>query len=241
MNQITNYDAACQAVALCMEVDEVKHWIDKAAAMKEYARQAKDRNMEAHAAEVRIRAERQLGILLAAERQAGDLSSGPIPKENNWSSSTTNTRESLAERGISKDLSSRAQKLAAVPQEQFDGELKELGERNRQEGARVKSKLEAIGEKIMERDKPDIDPTQYYGPSDEELDGLMAEAEADTEKLRDLMNGDDPLGKALAEVKRQSLEIRTLKFARDEYQNKYGEVLKMFKAARNKLRKLEGK
>ena len=69
----------------------------------------------------------------------------------------------------------------------------------------------------------------------------MAEAEADTEKLRDLMNGDDPLGKALAEVKRQSLEIKTLKFARDEYQNKYGEVLKMFKAARNKLRKLEGK
>ena len=220
-----------------MEVDEVKHWIDKAAAMKEYARQAKDRKMEAHAAEVRIRAERQLGLLLAAEKADGNFNKGGRPSENNRSVAVTG----LESHGISKNLSSRAQKLAAVPQAQFDGELKELGERNRQEGARVKSKLEAIGEKIIERDKPDLDPTQYYGPSDEELAGLMAEAEADTEKLRDLMNGDDPLGKALAEVKRQSLEIKTLKFARDEYQNKYGEVLKMFKAARNKLRKLEGK
>ena len=223
-----------------MEVDEVKHWIDKAAAMKEYARQAKDRNMEAHAAEVRIRAERQLGLLLAQKKQDGGLNPaatlnrGPVVVNHD-------NGKTLADLGVSRDLSSRAQKLAAVPQEQFDGELKELGERNRQEGARIKSKLEAIGEKILERDKPDVDPTQYYGPSDEELAGLMAESEADTEKLRDLMNADDPLGHALAEVKRQLLEIKTLKFARDEYQNKYGEVLKMFKAARNKLRKLEGK
>ena len=223
-----------------MEVDDVKHWIDKAAAMKEYARQAKDRNMEAHAAEVRIRAERQLGVLLAQKKQDGGLNPVATLKHSIVVTSKDSDR-TLSDLGVSRNLSSRAQKLAAVPQAQFDGELKELGERNRQEGARVKSKLEAIGEKIMERDKPDLDPTQYYGPSDEELAGLMAEAEADTAKLRDLMNGDDPLGRALAEVNRQLLEIKTLKFARDEYQNKYGEVLKMFKAARNKLRKLEGK
>ncbi len=75
---------------------------------------AKNRQMEADAAEIRFRSERRLGELLAASpKNAGARGVGKsgVPKKN----------PTLEDAGIDKKLSSRAQKLAAVPDEKFEG------------------------------------------------------------------------------------------------------------------------
>jgi len=61
---LIRYTAACRAVAECRTVDEAKDLRDKA--MRACAHQAKNRDLEIDAAEIRMRAERKL-------RGAGDF------------------------------------------------------------------------------------------------------------------------------------------------------------------------
>jgi hypothetical protein len=60
------YDAACRAVAECVRVDEAKDIRDKAEAIRVYARQVKNPQLEADAWAIRKRAERQIGKLSLA-------------------------------------------------------------------------------------------------------------------------------------------------------------------------------
>jgi len=68
MTQLIRYEAACRAIAEAKQVDEVKDMADKAEAMRVYARQAQNRDMEVDAAEIRIRAERRLGEMIAEQQ-----------------------------------------------------------------------------------------------------------------------------------------------------------------------------
>ena len=114
MNQtgLAKYDAARYALSVAVEVDEVKDIRDKAAAMAAYARQAQDKELLQWATEIKVRAERRAGQMLAEmELKPGVKSIGnvavPIP-------------QTLDEIGISKNQSSRWQKLAAVSNEKFE-------------------------------------------------------------------------------------------------------------------------
>ncbi|GAD20930.1 hypothetical protein [Acidovorax sp. MR-S7] len=158
-NQLIKYEAACRALAECKAVDEVKAWADKAAAMQAYGKMAKDKTLEVTAAEIRIRAERRLGEMLAQQKSDGGLSKGAAgagvnqhtPKEVRSSAATA---PKLADAGISKDLSSRAQKLAAVPEAEFEAEVAQWKDRVSAEGARVSARLEKKGaQRIKEAEK----------------------------------------------------------------------------------------
>src|SRR5690606_23443592 len=69
VTSLTKYDAACRALAEAKATDEVKSVRDKAEAMRVYAHQAKNRQLEIDAAEIRIRAERRLGELIVEQKE----------------------------------------------------------------------------------------------------------------------------------------------------------------------------
>jgi hypothetical protein len=117
--ELVRYDAMCRAIAVAYEVDEVKEIRDRAAALEHYARQAHNVEAERLCCEIRLRAERKAGELLRqmekAKGAAGNQYTGPV--ERNDGSKT------LSELGISRDQSSRWQKLAQVPAPQFEAAL----------------------------------------------------------------------------------------------------------------------
>ncbi len=74
---LAKYNAACRAVAHTVTVDEAKEPRDKGEAMRAYAKQAKNKNLEVQAAEIRIRAERRFPEGYATHsRKRWSLSSG---------------------------------------------------------------------------------------------------------------------------------------------------------------------
>jgi hypothetical protein len=54
--KLIKYDAACRAIAAAKRVDEVKHIRDVSIAMRAYAKQANNHDLEADAIEIRMRA-----------------------------------------------------------------------------------------------------------------------------------------------------------------------------------------
>lgn len=117
---LVHYNAACMALAAAKSTDEVKDWRDKAEAMRAYAHQSKNRQLEIDAAEIRIRAERLLGELLIEQKATIGLNTGAagigtsaVPKENRT--------PTLSDIGVDKKLSSHAQKVAAIPVAEFEG------------------------------------------------------------------------------------------------------------------------
>lgn len=166
MNELVRYDAACRALAEAKAVDEVKDIADKAAAMGLYARQAKNRDLEIDAAEIRMRAERRLGEMLASSpKNAGARGVGKsgVPAEH----------PTFKDAGIDKKLSSRAQRMAAVPEDKFEGMIGEWRERVQQENERVTSNLLKAGEIARERER--YQETIESGGTVESLEALAAD------------------------------------------------------------------
>lgn len=139
MTQLALYETAREALAAAVRIDEVVDIRNDAERAKAYARIARDRKMQADATELVTRAERKLGILLRRVKDAGLLSQGGRPAErSNLSEPETgadaepvfdNTPFTLAEIGIDKKLSSRAQKMAALDDQTFEVVVVESRER----------------------------------------------------------------------------------------------------------------
>jgi len=123
-NTPVQYEAARAALAKCVKTDECKGWVDRAAAMKVYARQAKDREMEMNAVEIRVRAERRLGELIQLQKQTVGLAKGRAGpgrgKAGAKAGPAFNDAPTLADAGIDKKLSSRCQGLASIPECEFE-------------------------------------------------------------------------------------------------------------------------
>ena len=99
---LAKYDAMCRAIAEAHAVDEVKDIRDKAQAIEIYSRQARNFDNEVRAIEIRIRAERRVGELLAemdrAQGKRSDLVTSP-------QAGTKSFDEQLGDYGISRNQS----------------------------------------------------------------------------------------------------------------------------------------
>ncbi|MFH5806820.1 MT-A70 family methyltransferase [Alienimonas sp. DA493] len=101
---LIRYDEACAAIARAESVGEVKEMRDQAEAMRVYAKQASlSLDMQNKAAELKLRAERKAGELIAAS----DIGKGV----------KCNT---LSHFGIGRHQSSRWQSIARVPADAFE-------------------------------------------------------------------------------------------------------------------------
>lgn len=146
MTNLIRYDAACQALAEAKTVDEVKDIRDKAEAMRAYARQSKNKQLEVDAADIRARAERRLGEMIVSQKESVGLNAGA---RGVGKSGVPLKHPTLADVGIDKKLSSRAQKMAAVPEERFEELLAERRERVSKEDERITVNLLREGERAQ--------------------------------------------------------------------------------------------
>ena len=116
---LVQIDAARRALARARTVDDVKDIRDKAEAIRVYVRQ-RDGSLEAQniAAELKLRAERRLGELLAGrERNRGG--------NPNLLHDATGCPPTYAEMGIERTQAHRWQQVAALPEADFERHLAE--------------------------------------------------------------------------------------------------------------------
>jgi hypothetical protein len=117
---LIKYETARAALAEAHRVDEVKDIRDKAEAMAAYARQAKDSELIQYATEIKVRAERRCGELLARTEKSRGAAEPGTARGTTRSNDATTSALTLAQMGLTKDESSRYQQLAAMPAEHFE-------------------------------------------------------------------------------------------------------------------------
>src|SRR6516164_2939577 len=125
---LVRYDAARRAIAEAKAVDEVKEIRNAAIAMAAYAKQAKDRGMEADAAEIRMRATRRLGEMMDQQKNTVGLAKGGQPYQEKSTGLPDNPVATLASQGIDKNLAHEARKLGGMTEEEFEQQVEEARE-----------------------------------------------------------------------------------------------------------------
>lgn len=132
------YEAACKAVSEARTADEAIKLAHDGEALRLLGKAAKNRQIEVDGAEIRIRAERRLGQIMDAQREAGLLSAGGRPGETGSRSDPVlqtpapnakskpvppGPKITLMEAGIDKHLADRARKGAAMSEITFEDKL----------------------------------------------------------------------------------------------------------------------
>lgn len=116
---LVKYEAARHALAVAVSIDEVQRVKNAAEQAILYARQAKDQDLIANATEIRVRAQRRAGEMLAQAAKDGQRAKAGA-NQHQRSSPPATTSATLAQIGITKNESSRYQKLAAIPPAEFE-------------------------------------------------------------------------------------------------------------------------
>jgi hypothetical protein len=117
-NSLVRYEHACRAVAECRSVDDAKDIRDKAIAMQVYGRQAKNKDLEADAVEIRMRATRKLGALMQDRPKQGP--------GDHWAEKRVFEKPvtpTLASQGIDKNLAHQARTLSALSVDAFEASV----------------------------------------------------------------------------------------------------------------------
>lgn len=158
MTELVRYEAARRALAEAVAVDEVVDIRSKAEAMRVYARQASDKGLEIQAAQIRFRAERRLGELIASQKETVGLNAGSRGqlrgKDDSGSAKSEqpeDERPRLSDIGIDRKLSSKAQRLAAMDAAEFEQALERHADEMRAGAGRVAMDLHRVVSELKQR------------------------------------------------------------------------------------------
>lgn len=266
---LAKYDAARTALQVAVTVDEVKDIRDKAVAMAAYAKQANDTALIEWATEIRVRAERRAGEMLAAQKEAGMMNVGakgnpggqgaPIVR---YATSTAQA-PTLADLGITKNQSSRWQKLAAIPDAKFELAVDAAKEVAHEVTAKAiwKAASPASSHEAAKPHKPPkrvlaTGPNEVadYDPRDDQIkeaSNTIAELAAENDKLKDRiaveawdvaedekLSAADIIAGLRAEVATLRAERDALIASRDKYQDECAQMKRQLAAQRREIQKL---
>lgn len=217
--QLARYDAARQALAEASRIDEVKDIRDKAMAMKLYAQQAKDRELIELATEIRLRAERRAGEMLKEmAKNKGTRGDGRPSLGGRKQTPPKDETPSLANIGITKQQSSRWQKLANMPDQKFE---EKVGMVKDKAVAAVTVKPERATKKKAAKKKLGPDPAKVVGEFFHELttslDKFCARLEAFVEATPDL--NDECRGALVQVLELNSMRLQRLAQQIDDREN----------------------
>lgn len=232
---LARYDAARYALQEAVAVDEVKNIRDKALAMAAYAKQAGDTALIEMATEIRVRAERKAGEMLAAMPKAtGAKGVGPIAVPQGY----RNGSQTLAELGVTKKQSARWQKLAAVPEDQFEEAVAAAKEVAGEVTARAvmahgKASAAPVTSIGNARKAADDTPPEYAGgdePDAGEIAAIEERERIERAAFEKMLGSDDALAAANQEIKRLAAELAVVKGQRDQYMNRCNELVRQIRA-----------
>ncbi len=122
-HELVQFDRARRALALATKIDEVKDIRDKAEALRQYARQAgQGLEMQNQCAEIKLR----------AERRAGEMLKETVGRGGDRRSKSYHATLNPLPDGISRDQSSRWQRIADIPEPDFERRIEEDKARKRE-------------------------------------------------------------------------------------------------------------
>jgi N6-adenosine-specific RNA methylase IME4 len=167
------YDAARRALAEARSVDEVKDIHDTAVAMRAYARQAKNHELEADAVALRMRATRQLAQLIEAQKETVGLNTGAAGGGKKTGPrglllDPRDVRPTLASQGIDKALAHQARVLGRLSDSAFEDKV----EQTRQSVGRVVRRV--VREVELEEKREEHRARTFAGCTVADLEALAA-------------------------------------------------------------------
>ena len=115
---LTKYDPTLNVLAEAKRVGEVKDIRDKAVAMEEYARRAKNTELIERAVDTRFRAERRAGEMLVEMKARGERDDGKGNRNPTLKSHAATPK--LADLGITKSEASKWQQRAKLDPDEFE-------------------------------------------------------------------------------------------------------------------------
>lgn len=148
MTQLVRYEQARTALQQCRKIDDAKEIRDKAEALRAYAVQVADVDMELWTAEIKARASRRIGeISKAMEKMPGP---GRGKKNSTAANSFMTKKSTLAAAGLTEQAANRCEKISEIDQEKFDMFIEE--QRAKKNPITVKQLLAIVPRTIKKRE-----------------------------------------------------------------------------------------
>ena len=198
MNELILWDKMKQAVVECHNIDEISNIRNQAEAYRYALRQAKESpEVIKKAEEIKLRAERRAGELLKE-----DIG---ISKGSNQMSNGTTSKNTLNNMGISRDQSSKWQKIANIPEEKFENYIevqKELSTAGvlRVADSEIRRNNKTLAEKFLVPPFSVLDTRRGYWQERKQMWyslGLQSELGRDTSLTYDREGDEDFVGMAI--------------------------------------------
>lgn len=134
MSTLVQYERARKALAEASRISEILPIRDEVEHIKLYAKQINDQALLIEAAAFQMRVEHKLGIVLAAAKEAGQITEGR-PKKGD--KNTPFPRVTLQEVGIDKNLAKRARHMGSISEQALEVMIEGVRDRIRSGKAKI--------------------------------------------------------------------------------------------------------